>query len=189
MEIILELDRFFFLLIHCELKNALFDFFMPLIRNKSTWIPLYFFILIYAYNSLKNKKALLLFIFASILAVVISDLLCAQILKNIFERMRPCHYFINHIGLNPLVNCSNTFSFPSCHALNHGTLAFFWIFNLFKNQWKWLLLFWAILIGFAQIYVGVHFPLDIIGGILFSYLYVKLISVFYQKLRVYYNAF
>ena len=63
------------------------------------------------------------------------------------------------------------------------------IFNLFKNQWKWLLLFWAILIGFAQIYVGVHLPLDIIGGILFSYLYVKLISVFYQKLRVYYIAF
>jgi undecaprenyl-diphosphatase len=68
-------------------------------------------------------------------------------------------------------------------------LAFFWIYNFFKSHWKWLLLFWALLIGFAQIYVGVHFPLDIIGGILFSYFYVKLISVFYQKLRVYYNTF
>ena len=188
MEIILKIDEFLFFLVHSELKNALFDSIMPLIRNKSTWIPLYFLILIYAYKSFKNKKALILFILTSILIVAISDFICAQILKNTIERIRPCHLFVNSIHLNPLVHCSDTFSFPSCHAFNHGTLAFFWIYNFFKSHWKWLLLFWALLIGFAQIYVGVHFPLDVIGGILFSYLYVKLISVFYQKLRIYYNT-
>jgi len=159
---------------------------MPIIRNKSTWIPLYFFIIIYAYKSFKNKNALILFILSSILIVAISDLICAQILKNIFERIRPCHLFINSIQLNPLVHCSDTFSFPSCHAFNHGTLAFFWIFNFFKSPWRWLLLFWALLIGFAQIYVGVHFPMDVIGGIIFSYFYVKIASIIYQKLKIYF---
>jgi undecaprenyl-diphosphatase len=186
LEIILKIDKFLFFLIHFELKNNFFDLVMPIIRNKSTWIPLYFFILFFAYKSFKNKNALILFILSSILIVAISDLVCAQILKNIFERIRPCHLFVNSIQLNPLVHCSDTFSFPSCHAFNHGTLAFFWIYNFFKSKWKWLLLFWALLIGFAQIYVGVHFPMDVIGGIIFSYFYVKIASILYQKLKIYF---
>lgn len=64
------------------------------------------------------------------------------------------------------VNCGSGFSFPSAHAANHFCLAAFLlsIFGYFLGRWKYMWWLWAILISLAQVYVGVHYPLDILGG-------------------------
>jgi len=64
------------------------------------------------------------------------------------------------------VHCSGGFSFPSSHAVNHAGLAvFLWLFfRKPKKSWPYLFLFWAFAIGYSQVYVGVHYPMDVIAG-------------------------
>ena len=65
-----------------------------------------------------------------------------------------------------MVGCSDSYSFTSSHAANHTALSFFLFLTLFaaKPFWKWTFMIWAVSIGFGQIYVGLHFPLDVVGG-------------------------
>jgi undecaprenyl-diphosphatase len=93
----------------------------------------------------------------------------AQVFKKGFERMRPCGdpEFSFHVRLL-LRHCSNTYSFVSNHAANHfgiATFAFLTFRGIFR-KWMYLAFLWAILVAYAQVYVGVHYPLDVFGGAL-----------------------
>jgi membrane-associated phospholipid phosphatase len=180
MDLIQDFDVYIFKLIHCSFKNELFDILMPIVRNKLTWIPLYL-VLIYFLkkNYIKNYWKIIIL---AICSVVISDLVCAKILKEIFQRMRPCHFLVLETWFSDFNLCSSTYSFPSCHAMNHATIAAM-LFPYFKDKaFKIGLVFWVLLIGYAQIYIGVHYPTDIIGGIVigfvFSFGFRKITSLF-----------
>ena len=112
------------------------------------------------------------------------DLIASRIIKPFVARIRPC----NDLSLtNEIINrvpCGTGYSFPSAHATNHFAIAIFLI-CLFYPKWKPILplaLFWAFLISFAQIYVGVHYPIDTIFGALLGtsigfftfYIYTKI---------------
>src|SRR5690606_41271822 len=91
--------------------------------------------------------------------------------KNV-KRVRPCNDLVFKNEVNIRVRCGSGFSFTSSHATNHFAMAFFWI-ALFRHRWKhtlWLCITWASLISFSQIYVGVHYPVDIICGALLGIL-------------------
>ena len=96
------------------------------------------------------------------LAILISDQ-SANLIKHAVHRLRPCAVEEVHL----LVKCSNTFSFPSNHATNHFALAIF-LSLVFHRVW-WLplvLVLWAVFVALSQVYVGLHYPLDITAGAL-----------------------
>jgi undecaprenyl-diphosphatase len=168
-ETLKRLDKLLFILIHNDSDHFILDNIMLAIRNPYTWIPLYAFILFYAIKKAGNRAWL--FILLSILTFVITDGLSASVLKPFFARIRPCGdpELIPHI--RNLIDCGGMYSFPSSHASNHFGLAAFWFWSVWKltgNKWHWLWV-WAALIGYAQIYVGKHFPLDIVAGALLGW--------------------
>ena len=163
-EQLIQLDHQIFFAINKGLSNSFFDWIMPLLRNKYFWIPLYAFLIIFLpRNYGKWGWLCLLFI---IITFGLCDFFSASVVKPAFERLRPCNDISIKDELNALVHCGSGFSFPSTHATNHFGIAMFLV-GTFYSRWKWIapLAFgWAFSIAFAQVYVGVHFPIDVITG-------------------------
>ena len=132
---------------------------------------------------LKRMRGLAL-VLATALAVSISDFLGAT-LKELIARDRPCHV-LSHI--KDIANCSNSFSFPSNHAVNSFTFAT--IVSLAYKNLTFLLYVSALLIGYSRIYLGVHYPTDVLSGALlgiligflgYKYFYLKILNFFKNK--------
>jgi membrane-associated phospholipid phosphatase len=141
---------------------------MLLFRNPLIWIPLYIFMACWSFVRLKNKAWL--FIICTLVTITITDSATAFLLKPFFERLRPC-YEPSLAGMVRILDgCGGKFSFPSNHAANHFGLATFWFSAIWKmtgRKWYWLWI-WAFMIGYAQIYIGKHYPGDILGGAVFG---------------------
>lgn len=159
-----QLDQHIFFFINRDLSNRFFDWLMPLLRNRYFWIPLYLFMAIFFVRKF-NRKGWLILVFMG-LTFGITDYFSSSILKPAFERLRPCNELLLKDEVKNLIPCGTGFSLPSSHAANHFALAFFLI-TIFYNKWKSILplaFLWAFSICFAQVYVGVHYPLDVISG-------------------------
>jgi membrane-associated phospholipid phosphatase len=166
IEELIRLDHQIFQFINSNLSNPIFDWLLPILRNSRTWVPLYIIMIAYFIKQYKIKGLYL--ILGLLLTVGATDTLNSRILKNTFNRTRPC----NEIGFKNEVivraPCGGGKSFPSSHAANHFSVALFLIV-VFKSKWKWILpvgILWAASISFSQVYVGVHFPVDIFFGML-----------------------
>ncbi|MEA3495790.1 MAG: phosphatase PAP2 family protein [Bacteroidota bacterium] len=164
LEHILEFDFKLFQLINIYWTNSVFDSVLPFLRNKYFWTPFYIFLFSYFIINFKKKGLLLILII--ILLIFVSDQLSSHVIKPFVGRLRPCNEILIKDYVRLLANCSSGFSFPSSHATNHFALAFFLIV-LFNKRYKWVfpvLFFWAFAISYSQVYVGVHYPLDILTG-------------------------
>src|SRR5690606_28585671 len=96
----------------------------------------------------------------------IGDFLSASVIKPNIMRVRPCNEVLFKDEVKVRVRCGSGYSMPSSHATNHFAMGVF-LLMIFRRRWKpiiWLSLTWAASISFAQIYVGVHFPGDILAG-------------------------
>ncbi len=147
--------------------NSFLDYVMPYFRNQWFWAPLYLFLAIYIPRRFGKNGWIWCGVF--ILTFAISDQISAHLLKPYFNRLRPCNdpYFSGIVHI--IVPCGGGKSFPSSHAANHFSLAFFMIMTLrHLVKWIWVAgIAWAALVCYAQVYVGVHYPLDVTcGGIL-----------------------
>jgi len=172
-------DHLIFRSVNSGLANPFFDLLMPFMRYAPVWIPVYvFFGVFLIYNF--RWKGLYIILFGAV-AVLASDQLCTAFIKPFVHRLRPC-YDPDLAGQVRLLlgSCGGQFSFPSNHASNHFAIALYLI-SILPSNIKWLkptLLVWASLIAFAQVYVGVHFPLDVIcGAIIGSLLGALLASI------------
>jgi membrane-associated phospholipid phosphatase len=164
MEQLIEFDKHLFYLINGVWNNALFDTILPPIRNKYFWAPLYMFIV--GFSLINYKKNGFYIILGILLTFVLSDLLSSSIIKPLYGRLRPCNDLTMVDNVRLLVNCGSGFSFTSSHATNHFAISWFMII-VFMRPYKWVLpvgLIWAAAVSYAQVYVGVHFPADIMGG-------------------------
>jgi membrane-associated phospholipid phosphatase len=182
IEELIKIDHQFFYAINTGCSNAFFDWFMPIMRNKYTWVPLYVFIIAFALKSYKLKGFYFILFFAA--AVGIADFGSASILKPLINRTRPCNEVEIQNQVISRVPCGSGKSFPSSHASDHFAMAIFLIF-IFYKKWKTVipvLLIWATIICFAQVYVGVHFPIDVICGAIFGSLIGFLMSKLFLKL-------
>jgi len=145
------------------------------ISDRSVWIPLYVVILAFVIKKWKKKSILLITLLA--LSIFISDQGC-NVLKNNTKRLRPSH----NIELEHKIHLikksdgelysGGQFGFPSAHASNAMVFALF-VFFFLGNRRMWILisiLFWAALLGYSRIYLGVHYWLDVECGYLLGML-------------------
>ncbi|HPD65780.1 MAG TPA: phosphatase PAP2 family protein [Bacteroidia bacterium] len=163
-DIIFQLDHRIFFLINRIWTNSFFDTFLPLFRDKFFWLPLYVFI--FSFLIVNYRKQGWLIILFLIITVTLSDQFSSHLIKPLVHRLRPCKdpFFTEYV--RTIVGCKPGFSFPSSHAANHFSVAFF-LGLFFFRQARWVLpagLVWAAIISYSQIYIGVHYPSDIIAG-------------------------
>jgi len=189
MDQILEFDKSLFIYLN-SLGSVEYDAVWLTITNKFSHIPLYLFLIyLLIKKSLKinksKKKILLLIVFrisSLSFLILISDQL-SNFFKNNFERLRPCHN-LDIIDQIRIVkdSCGGLFGFFSAHASNSFVVAtFFYLFFSSNNKLSKLLFIWATIIAYSRIYVGVHYPLDIVFGSLLGFL---ITFFFYRKILI-----
>jgi membrane-associated phospholipid phosphatase len=180
---LLQLDTSLFSLINGTWRNDVFDLIMPILREKLTWIPLYVALLVWISWHYRQRAYVL--ILALVLTAGISDTLSSRVVKPGVQRLRPCNDPQLSSQVVLLVPCGSGYSFTSSHAANHFALAAFLFFALghLQRRTRWLWWAWAASIAYAQVYVGVHYPLDVLMG---AGLGTALGMLVYQLLRKYF---
>jgi len=164
----MTLDLSLFDFINQALANPFLDAILPVFREKTTWIPLYLLMVGLLCRAYGWKQTLyLLLCIAAVLAV--ADQLAATVLKPWVGRLRPCAEpsVADHARI--LVNCGGKYSFPSNHATNHFALATVLGLTWLQGKaagWRIGLFLWAAAISVAQVYVGKHYPGDVLAGAL-----------------------
>ncbi len=182
---LLQLDRQIFYFINRDLGNAFFDILMLLLRNKLVWIPLYVFIFVFCLWRYKKQGLIIIVLLA--LTAGLADFGSATIIKSTFKRVRPCNDPAMAATIVSRVPCGTGFSFPSSHASDHFAIAMF-LGMVFLRRYRWVLpvgLVWAASISFAQVYVGVHYPVDVITGAIFGVLVGILFYWIFRKIMTF----
>ncbi len=156
----LDWDLFLFINSH---NSPFWDEVMYGISGKLIWAPLYLFILWLFYRE-HGRKVLVIFLFV-LAAITLSDQISVHAFKDVFMRLRPCH----DPALEGLVHtvrgkCGGQYGFVSSHASNSFNIALFSLL-LLRNRWfTWFILIWASVVSYSRVYLGVHYPGDILGG-------------------------
>jgi undecaprenyl-diphosphatase len=168
-----HIDKVLFMLIQHDTDNDVLDVVMPVLRDPYTWAPFYLFMLYYCLR--KGQQQAWIFITLSLLTFAITDSLTVQIMKPFFGRLRPCHDPDMAQTIRMIIDCGGLYSMPSSHAANHFGLATFWYHAIrtmgtgsFRTtsgmKWWRGLYWWAGAVCYAQIYVGKHYPFDVLAG-------------------------
>lgn len=177
---LIELDQSLFYLLNSEWTNSFFDWLLPVWRNMYFWLPVYFFIILFAIFNYGSKGYW--FIVFLIITVGTSDIVSSHIVKKTIKRVRPCND-TELAQVRTLIRCGSGYSFTSSHATNHFALSYFLFATLGigYKKWRGWLMAWAASVSYAQVYVGVHYPIDIISGMILGILIAKIFVWFYQK--------
>jgi membrane-associated phospholipid phosphatase len=171
---ILAWDYTVFQFINQGLANPVTDFIMPLVTtdlNLKIFYAFCIFLLVW-----KGDRRLRYAIIFSLITIAATDLINSAVLKPLFERPRPCHSFTVHL----LVPCGAGLSFPSSHAANLFGQAF--LFRIIKPSLTKYLIPLAIIVALSRVFVGVHYPLDILVGAAVGIIIGHAVALLYLKL-------
>jgi undecaprenyl-diphosphatase len=164
LESLIAWDKELFSVINTQWCNAFLDVVLPYWRTKTTWIPLYILLFLIIGKDRGFKVIWVLIVLG--LTIALADQVSSEWVKKIVERVRPCNDS-SLPNVRTLIHCGGGFSFTSSHATNHFALVM-QLFLIFRMNWKTryfvALFIWAALIAYAQVYVGVHYPLDVLAG-------------------------
>ena len=178
LERLLEWDRQTFIYLN-SLGIEKYDAFWAIVTNVFTWIPLFivFFVLLY----IKHPRKQALIMVAITLLTIAAILLTMQLTKDAVGRLRPN----NDVEINTLIRIlksPDNYSFFSGHAAGSFGITMIIVLFLRKRiKWVWIFFIWPFLFAFSRIYVGVHYPIDIIVGTLVGLLYAMLFYRLYTK--------
>jgi len=181
-ERLVQWDQSLFKKINSGWTNPFFDFVMPWLRTSLVWAPLYLFFAVFMFQNFKVKGLWWAVFFIS--TVALTDMTGTYAFKKAFMRLRPCADPDFGFQVRMLLKqCAGGFSFVSNHAANHfGMAAFFFVtlHPVFK-KWTWLAFAWAGAIIYAQVYVGVHYPIDVFAGALLGLAFGITTGTFFNK--------
>lgn len=178
-----QLDKKIFTFLNQFHHHAL-DYVMFGISHKYFWIPVYLILLITLYKLYKWQILKILLVVIAVLTI--SDQISSSLIKPTVARYRPCH----NLELKNDVHtyhgkCGGIYGFVSSHASNSAALAVVVIFFL-RRRVKYIYLYaiiYVALICYSRIYLGVHYPGDILGGIFVGVLVSSFILLLYQWLN------
>ena len=179
LDFLYQIDVSFFYFVNHNLSNPIFDNFFSFLTEVKHWYISYVILILFLI--VKGGKKGRIAAVMVLLLVTATDQVSSSLIKNLVERIRPCNALPD---VNILAGCTSSFSFPSSHAVNNFAVAFF--FLLLYPRYKWALIITASLLAVSRVYVGVHYPSDIIAGAvigsIFGYLFgaatIKLDNLF-----------
>lgn len=165
MNAINNLDHELFLFLN-GLHVGWLDPVMTFISSEMGWIPFYVILLYLVFKKL-GWKGLLFVVIGVVVLITCSDQLSSHVFKPVFHRFRPCHDpLIQDLVHLPNGHCGGQYGFISSHACNTFALAYFitLIMKRFCKKIGLLMFIWAALVSYSRIYMGVHFPGDVLCG-------------------------
>ena len=186
IEYLSNIDTNFFLFLN-GINSPFWDTVMWHVSGKLTWIPLYLVIIYFIFRKYRWKTLWILIAIAVV--VTLADQFSVHFFKNVFERLRPCH----NPDIKELVHvvngkCGGKFGFVSSHAANTFGVATF-LLMLFRIRWFGLaILLWAAVVSYSRIYLGVHYPGDVLVGsllgVLIGWVVWKLFELICSKTKI-----
>lgn len=167
IESLLEYDKELFLFLN-NLGSTTWDGFWMAYTNKVNWIPLYLILLFLLFRKY-DRKVLLIIVLTAVLMVAFTDQV-TNLFKDGFERLRPCREEDLEGLMRMVKDYCGTFGFFSGHSSNSMGIAVFTglLLRPYYRYLVFILLFWAAMMAYSRVYIGVHYPLDIVCGMLFG---------------------
>ncbi|MAQ31280.1 MAG: phosphatase PAP2 family protein [Flavobacteriales bacterium] len=178
---LLEIDSEVFLFLN-NLGTEAYDDLWRLISNQISMFCFVLLIVIFCLFSQKKIRPISL-LFTLIFCVAITDIVHVHIFKNVFMRLRPCWNIDLIDSMRLLVNCGGKYGFVSGHAANATAITTF-IILAFKPKHvliSYILIIWCLLVSYSRIYLGKHYPLDLIGGACLGFLIAFCMFIFFKK--------
>jgi undecaprenyl-diphosphatase len=185
IDMLVHSDRELFLWLN-GMNAPWLDGIMYWITYKYTWIPMYLGLIVVSLSTDRRKGFIA--IVAVLLAVIVADQITSGFMKPYFIRFRPCHDPAIQSQVHTVAGCGGMYGFASSHASTSFALAFTW-YQILKDRLRhiWLIFAWAALYSYSRVYVGVHFPADILVGAtigltvgwLFTWLYHSFLRRYY----------
>lgn len=180
LEKIQELDTNLLVYLN-SLGSETYDKFWLIITSQLNWTPVFLLIFFLIYRKIGGKQTLYLLLFIAVLIAFTDQ--TTNLFKNTFQRLRPC----NNPEINTIirvVQSRKSYSFFSGHAANTMAVATF-LFLVLKRHFKYLgfLFLWPLIFAYSRIYLGLHYPGDILTGYFFGALFGFLMFKIYQNLK------
>lgn len=181
MEFLFNLDRSVFLFLN-NLGTESWDGFWLLITKQINWIPIFLIILYLVFKNYGWRHSILIILMIGLL-MLITDQSTNYFFKFHFERLRPGSN-PDLVGLMRAVKTSSTFSFISGHASNSMAACFF-LYTVLKSRVKYIeiMFLWPLVFAYSRIYLGLHYPSDILVGYIWGILMALLVLQLYKFLR------
>ena len=183
MDFFIDIDSQLFLFLN-GLHADWLDPIMIAITKMWVWLPIYLF-LVYLTKKQYGKRCWMIFLAVG-LVVLCSDQLSAHVCKPVFQRLRPCYNIdFQELIYLPKGMAGGRYGFVSSHAANTFAIGTFLTAALRKNtKWiGWLLFMWAFLSSYSRIYIGYHYPGDILCGAVLGILIGLIIWKLFQILE------
>lgn len=168
MDVWIQADVWLFRLINEGCSNLVFDAVLPWCRERWVWSPLYLFVVAFLWSNFGWRRGGWVVLGIAV-SVALADVTSSELIKKQVRRVRPCNDPALQAAVHlRIASCGSGYSFTSSHAANHFAVAVFLIgvFARWERRLRSVLLGWAGLVAFSQVYVGVHFPADVVAGAL-----------------------